>query len=340
MEELTIKGAFGSTKVYLGANLESLVEYVPTSNVFILTDRDLYPRIKHRLPSFPTHCVYPGDYSKSMRNATTIYRWLQNHGADRDSFILGVGGGVVTDLAGFVAATYLRGVHLGLAPTTLLSQIDASIGGKNALNFDGFKNVIGTIYPPEFILCDYNVLDTLPKVEVRGGLSEMVKHAVIADAQAFEKIDRNADRLLALDREVLDPLIGWSIRLKQRYVEADEFDHNERRQLNFGHSWGHAVEAVTGMHHGLAVSIGMVFATRFAQYKGHCDMKTVERLENLLAKLGLPLETDVLKWVIFDVLQRDKKRVENAINFIFPTRIGEVIVEKVTFDELRDYIKE
>ena len=163
METFRVKGALRTTTVLIGESLDNLKDYIPKQDVFIISDRQVYPMLRDRLPQFPVFQVYPGDYSKSLRVATSIYRWLQDNYADRSAFLLGVGGGVVSDLTGFVAATYLLGINFGLVSTTLLGQIDASIGGKNAINFDGFKNVVGTIYHPEFILCDYTLLHTLPR---------------------------------------------------------------------------------------------------------------------------------------------------------------------------------
>lgn len=322
----------------MGESLDNLKNYLPSGEVFIISDRQIYPMLQPRLPKFPTLQVYPGDYSKSLRVATSIYRWLQDNYADRSAFLLGVGGGVVSDLTGFVAATYLRGVNFGLVPTTLLGQIDASIGGKNAINFDGFKNVVGTIYHPEFILCDHTLLATLPKEEVQGGIAELIKHTIIADETRFNQVYENAESILAINHDVLDPLIAWSIELKRSLVEGDEFEHGARRKLNFGHTWGHAVEAVTGIHHGRAVAIGMVFAARFAHARGLCDATVVEQIKGIIQRFGLPTEAQVLPWVVYEAIERDKKRDRDSIHFVFPRRIGEATIETIKLEELRAFI--
>lgn len=339
MKNLSVKGMLRSTEVLVDESIDNLKKYIPAEEVFIISDRQVYPMLEARLPKFPVLQVYPGDYSKSLRVATSIYRWLQDNYADRSAYLLGVGGGVVSDLTGFVAATYLRGINFGLVPTTLLGQIDASIGGKNAINFDGFKNVVGTIYHPEFILCDHTLLATLPKEEVQGGIAELIKHTLIADETRFNLVNDNAEAILALDHRVLDPLIGWSIELKRSFVEDDEFEHGDRRKLNFGHTWGHAVEAVTGMHHGFAVAIGMVFAARFAHARGLCDATVVDRIIGILQRFGLPTEAKVLPWVVYEAIERDKKRDRDSIRFVFPRRIGEANIETLKLDELRAFIE-
>lgn len=339
MKTIEVKAAQSVTKVYVGQSLDALSELIPVSRTVIITDRTVYPMLKDRLPDVPVYQVYPGDYSKSLRVATTIYRWLQELSADRNAFILGVGGGVPCDLAGFVAATYLRGVRLGFVPTTLLAQVDASIGGKNALNLYGFKNIVGTFYQPEFILCDHTLLKTLPEVEIHGGIAEMIKHSIITSEEKFDFIRDNSSQIASLQENVILPLIDWSIGVKKHFIELDEHDNDIRRVLNLGHTWGHAVEGITGIHHGQAVAIGMVFAVRFANHLGLCDHSIVEKIENILTTYGLPTRTDVLPWVIFEAMLRDKKRDADAINFVFPTRIGHCEIHKITIADLKRYIQ-
>lgn len=338
MQTIEIKGKHQKTLVRVGDSIDSLEQYIPKNKTVIISDRNVYPMLKDRLPNVPAFQVLPGDYSKSLRVATTIYRWLQELSVDRNAFILGVGGGVACDLAAFVAATYLRGVRLGLVPTTLLAQVDASIGGKNGLNLYGFKNIVGTFYPPEFILCDHTLLSTLPDVEINGGIAEMIKHCIVDSAQQFDYFNTHAESILSLQPDTIQPLIHWSVEIKKKFIELDEFDVDQRRKLNFGHTWGHAVEGITGMHHGHAVSIGMVFAARFALSLGICDEKVPQQIESILQKYNLPIGTDVLPWVIFEAMLRDKKRDADSIHFVFPTRIGECIVRKISIEKLKNYI--
>lgn len=329
-----------NTTIYTDASLELVGELLGARRAVLIVDAEVYPRLKTRLPKALVYSVTPGEHSKSMRQAAEVYRWLQNNGIDRDTVLVGVGGGVISDLTGFVAATYLRGVSLILVPTTVLAQVDAAIGGKNAVNLDGFKNIIGTIYQPEAIVCDYSVLESLPIEEVRGGVAEMIKHCMIADREQFDYFATHAEEILTLRREAIQTIIPWSIRIKKEFIEADVFDRSVRRILNFGHTWGHAVEAVTGLHHGHAVAVGMCFATRLAVHKGLCAPEVLEALEGLLTRFGLPIETKVLPWVIFEAMKRDKKRSAGNIHFILPRAIGKTEIVDISLDELKAFIKE
>lgn len=327
------------TDIFLGHCLKELKTFLTGRQAVLITDAHVAQLLGDQLPKLLTYTIVPGEHSKSLREASEIYRWLQNNGIDRDTVIVGLGGGVVCDLAGFVAATYMRGVPLILIPTTLLAQVDASIGGKNAVNLDGFKNIVGTFYQPEVILCDYSLLQTLPPEEVRGGVAEMIKHCMIADADMFDYFSTHSEKILSLTPDVIEQIIPWSIQIKKAFIESDLLDHGIRRTLNFGHTWGHAVEAVTGIHHGLAVAIGMSFATRFAVHKGVCQTELLTKLENLLQKFGLPTHTNVLPWVIFEAMKRDKKRSASNIHFILPREVGVTEIVDVSIEELKDFIK-
>lgn len=333
-------GNEGKTTIYMDAPLELLTELLGTRSVVLIVDAGIYPLLKALLPKTLVYTVASGEHSKSMRQAAEIYRFLQNNGVDRDTVLVGIGGGVVTDLTGFVAATYLRGVSLILVPTTVLAQVDAAIGGKNAVNLHGFKNIIGTIYQPEAIVCDYNLLTTLPDEEIRGGVAEMIKHCMIADRDQFDYFSEHVDDILLLQREALQTIIPWSIRIKTEFIETDVFDRSVRRLLNFGHTWGHAVEAVTGLHHGYAVSVGMCFATRLAVHKGLCDSSVLNALETLLERFGLPTTTNALPWVVFEAMKRDKKRSAGNIHFILPREIGKTEIVDLSLEELKSFIKE
>ena len=338
METIHLNNEVGTT-IYLDARLEKLTELLGQRQAVLVADAHVAKLLEGRLPKLLTYTVVPGEHSKSLREASEIYRWLQNNGIDRDTVLVGLGGGVVNDLAGFVAATYMRGVPLVLIPTTLLAQVDASVGGKNAVNLDGFKNIVGTFYQPQAILCDYSLLNTLPAEEIRGGIAEMIKHCMIADKPMFDYFRNNSEALLKCDASVMREVIPWSIRIKKDFIEADLFDHGIRRILNFGHTWGHAVEAVTGIHHGLAVSIGMCFATRFAVHKGYCCPDLLSSLESLLIQFGLPTQTNVLPWVIFEAMKRDKKRSSSDIHFILPREVGITEIVDIPIEDLKIFIK-
>lgn len=337
MNTIQLNNEVGTT-IYTDTDLSTLTAILNEARAILIIDEKVAQILQPQLPPMLTYKVASGEHSKSLREAAEIYRWLQNNGVDRETAIVGMGGGVVTDLAGFVAATYMRGVPLLLVPTTLLAQVDASIGGKNAVNLHGFKNIIGTFYQPQYILCDYHLLHSLPQIEVQGGVAEMIKHCMIADPEMFDYFGAHADAILSLDMAELQKIIPWSINIKKHFIEADIRDHNLRRTLNFGHTWGHALEAVKGIHHGLAVGIGMCFATRLAVQKGLCSPTVLDALEQLLTRFGLPTQSDVVPWVVFDAMKRDKKRSASNLNFILPRAIGETEIVEISFDELHNFI--
>jgi 3-dehydroquinate synthase len=254
--------------------------------------------------------------------------------ARRSSFIVGVGGGIVCDITGFVASTYLRGIRFGFVPTTLLAQVDASIGGKNGVNFKGYKNIIGNIRQPEFCLCDSEMLKTLPKKEMRCGFAEVVKSAAIGDAELFTYLEENWEKASSLHQTALERVVTGSVNVKMKIVEEDEQEQGVRRKLNFGHTIGHAMEKVKGIPHGDAVSIGMVAAARISAERKYVDTKEVERLVKLLEDMGLPTEIQADKEMIMDAIRKDKKREKQSIMMSLLDGIGKARIEDVPLDEV------
>ena len=273
--------------------------------------------------------VPDGEEYKSLESAGKLYRQLAEFGAERSTVILALGGGVIGDLAGFTAATYMRGVPLVQLPTTLLAQCDSSIGGKTAVNHGQLKNEIGAFYQPKMTIADISTLKSLPKEEFTGGLAEVIKHAVIKDANFFEYLEKNLDLLKALDNNVLEAVVAKSAQIKAEVVESDEKDTGLRNILNFGHTVGHAVESVSNFQvsHGQAVSIGMTAAANIAVELDLMDPENVTRLKKLLGKAGLP--TKLPRMEIKQVLQTmryDKKVQSGKIRFVLPRSIGEVFI--------------
>ena len=273
--------------------------------------------------------VPDGEEYKSLESAGKLYQQLAEFGAERTTAILALGGGVIGDLAGFTAATYMRGVPLVQLPTTLLAQCDSSIGGKTAVNHGKLKNEIGAFYQPRMTISDISTLKTLPKKEFTGGLAEVIKHAVIKDAQFFVYLEKNLDLIKALDDNVLEAVVAKSAQIKAEVVESDEKDMGLRNILNFGHTVGHAVESVSNFQvsHGQAVSIGMAAAANLAVELDLMDAENVIRLKNLLQKAGLM--TKLPKMEIKQVLRAmryDKKVLHGKIRFVLPRSIGEVFI--------------
>jgi 3-dehydroquinate synthase len=231
----------------------------------------------------------------------------------------------------------MRGVDFGFIPTSLLAQIDASVGGKNGLNISGYKNIVGTFNQPRFVICDINLLATLPQKEYLNGFAEIVKHTLIADVKMFEFIEENIEALKIYNPTLLEQLVTHSAKIKAAIVQADEFEKGERKKLNLGHTWGHAVEKETGMSHGKSVSIGLEFAARFSVKKGLLEKRDYMRLMNILRELNLPICIKVSPKRIFEALIKDKKKDGDSIDFILMSGIGDVIVERMTLDKVQEF---
>ena len=273
--------------------------------------------------------VPDGEESKSLESAGKLYQQLTESGAERSTCILALGGGVIGDLAGFVAATYMRGVPLVQLPTTLLAQCDSSIGGKTAVNHGQLKNEIGAFYQPKITVSDITTLKTLQQEELTSGLAEVIKYALIKDELFFGYLEKNLDLIKALDDNVLETIVAKSAQIKAEIVESDERDMGLRNILNFGHTIGHAVESSTNFQvaHGQAVAIGMVAAAMIASELNILDSGNVTRLKKLLEKAGLttklpPVE---VKQVI-QTMRYDKKVQNGKIRFVLPRNIGQVFI--------------
>lgn len=275
--------------------------------------------------------VPDGEEYKSLEVAGQLYDQLISNRLDRRSALIALGGGVIGDLAGFVAATYLRGVPFVQVPTTLLAQVDSSVGGKVAVNHTEGKNLIGAFYQPRLVWADLSTLKTLPRREYLSGLAEVAKYGVVADERLLSYLEANASRILDLDLGVLEKIVARCCEIKARLVEKDERDQGPRMILNYGHTVGHALEAATGYTtytHGEAVAVGMGVAARIAHKLGVLVSEDMERQENLLRALELP--TTVPKGVdltkVMDAIQLDKKVINNKVRFVIPRAIGDVYV--------------
>lgn len=280
-----------------------------------------------------------GERSKHLQTAARIFEPLIRGGADRGSAIVAIGGGVIGDVAGFAAASFLRGIAVAHVPTTLLAQVDSSIGGKVGVNHALGKNLIGAFHQPSVVITDPLVLKTLPRREFRSGLYEVVKYGMIASPDLFARLLRDTRAIFARDPEVLRPAIAESARIKAEVVSADEHESGPRRVLNFGHTIGHAFESVTKyrrFRHGEAIAHGMLAAADIAVERGALDEADRQALATLIAKLGpLPPITDLPLADLLAAVRRDKKVVNGRLNFVLCTKIGETaIVGDVTEDEM------
>jgi 3-dehydroquinate synthase len=273
--------------------------------------------------------IEAGEESKDVDTAASLWDQLLSLGVDRKSVVFAVGGGVIGDLAGFIAATYARGLSFVQVPTTLLAQVDSSVGGKVGINLEGAKNMVGAFWQPTGVLIDTAVLTTLPEREYRAGLAEVVKYGVILDADFFAYLEGHVAELNDRDPAVLEHVITRSCRLKADVVEADERETTGvRAVLNYGHTFCHALETVTGYGHylhGEAVSLGMLCASRLAERLGRVDAQFTARQLTLLAALGLPVDfPEVNHGQMLDAMMRDKKVEHGRLRFVLPTRMGHV----------------
>ena len=295
--------------------------------------------IEGALPGAHVILVPDGERSKTTRTVARIYEELLLAAADRSATVVAVGGGVIGDMAGFAAATILRGVALVQVPTTLLAQVDAAVGGKVGVNHALGKNLIGAFHQPLAVIADPLLLRTLPRREFRAGLYEVIKYGVIADPSLFERVDRDLDAIFAREPEALVPVIAASCRIKADIVSKDEREGGLRRLLNFGHTAGHAIEAVTRyrrFRHGEAVGYGMLAAADLAVRRGALDGADRDALAALIARLGpLPSVRDLSAADVVQATRRDKKVLRGTLHVILPTRIGATeIVNDVTEAEL------
>ncbi len=275
-----------------------------------------------------------GEEQKSLETAGTLYHELSKYHAERITPILALGGGVIGDLTGFVAATYMRGVPLIQIPTTLLAQVDSSIGGKVAVNHGQLKNKIGVFYQPRLVISDITTLRTLTNREISDGLAEVIKSAVIWDKKLFAFLEGNLDRVKSLDEEVLEEIVLRTAKIKTEVVEKDEKDTGLRSILNYGHTVGHALESASDfkLEHGGAVAIGMIAAGKISNRLGFLNKNELMRLKRIIKKAGLPTEIPDLKIEeIIQAMQHDKKILEGKIRFVLLKAIGSAfITDKVS----------
>lgn len=273
--------------------------------------------------------VADGEEQKSLESAGKLYYELSNSYAERTTPILALGGGVIGDLAGFVAATYLRGVPLIQIPTTLLAQVDSSIGGKVAVNHGQMKNKIGVFYQPRLVIADISTLRTLPPKELANGLAEVIKCAVIRDNGLFSYLEGKLAGVKSLGDSVLEEVVSRAAQIKADVVEKDEKDLGLRNILNYGHTIGHALESASDfkMQHGEAVAIGMLAAARISDKLGIFDKKELIRLKGIITRAGLPTEVPDLKLEkIIQAIEHDKKILQGKIRFVLPKAIGSVFI--------------
>ena len=329
-----------SYPIYIGLDLlahlgHAFTTHCPSHRAVIITDDNVAP-----LYAGPTQAgltaagvenqlitVAPGESSKRMPVVESLYDKLLDFNTERRDTIIALGGGVVGDLAGFVAATFKRGLPYVQVPTSLLAMVDSSIGGKTGINHPRGKNMIGAFHQPEFVFADITTLTTLPARELRCGLAETVKHGIIRDGDFFAHLQGNVPKILALDRDLMTDLVVRNCRIKANVVAADERESGTRGILNLGHTLGHAIETVKAdhaFHHGEAVALGIVAAARLAAQRKLLSPELPERISKLLTAFGLPtsVTSPLPAPQLYQAMRHDKKNIAGKIKFVLPTSLG------------------
>jgi 3-dehydroquinate synthase len=329
---------FSSTTVnyYFAAGMSQLKEVTDRASTFIITDENVFNAHQKKFKNWNTIVVKAGEQHKVQSTVDDLVRQLIEKGADRKSTLVGAGGGVITDLTGYVASVYMRGIRFGFIPTTILAMVDASIGGKNGIDVGVYKNMVGIIRQPAFILHDMVLLNSLPPSEWENGFAEIIKHACIKDAAMFQQLEKNSLKAYQSKKTLLCELVQRNALLKTKVVQKDEFETGERKLLNFGHTLAHAIENMYAFSHGQAVSIGSTYACHISEQL--TGFKQTARVVALLEKYGLPTYTEFDKKKAFDILQKDKKKVSTTMNYVLLKKIGEGVVKNIPLTQLEGII--
>lgn len=325
---------------YFDAEFAAIGDIVGDATIVIVTDENVFEQHAEKLSGYPVIKFTAGEQFKNQRTVDDIIEQLIKLGAHKNTMLVGVGGGVVTDVVGYVAAVYMRGIRFGLAPTSILAMVDAAIGGKNGIDVGVYKNMIGTIRQPEFIFYDYSFLKTLPVKEWVNGFAEVIKHACIKDELLFKVLDKYSLHEYQADSTLIADLIEKNVAIKCDIVTRDEFEKGERKLLNFGHTIGHAIENLHNIPHGHAVSIGMVAACNLSVQLNGFHADEAAKIVRLLAKYHLPVDAETDHVKVFEVLKMDKKRTGDGMHFILLSSIGKAEIKYISLSDLEKHFKE
>ena len=341
MQTLKVELNERSYPIYVGDNLLSqpdlLQQHIPGQEVFIVSNTTVAPlylkQLKQLLPDFRTESLElpDGEKYKTAESLAVIYDKLLQQRCSRTTTLIALGGGVIGDITGFAAATYQRGIHFVQIPTTLLAQVDSSVGGKTAINHPLGKNMIGAFYQPRCVIADLSTLKTLPERELAAGMAEVIKYGLIADADFFDWIEKNIHGLMQLQPELIDTAVVRSCANKAKIVAADERENNQRALLNLGHTFGHAIETFVsykGWLHGEAVATGISIAAKFSKMLGWLNQQDVDRIDSLLSAAKLPLDPpgDMQTDDFMQLMAHDKKVIDSTIRFVLLRSIGNATV--------------
>jgi 3-dehydroquinate synthase len=332
MQKKTYQFTAKKVDYYFDADFSYLAKLADKDHTVLVTDENIFSAQSKKFKGWKTIVLKPGEKYKVQATVNDVIKQLIESGADRKTMLVGIGGGVITDLTGYVASVYMRGIRFGFMPTTVLAMVDASIGGKNGVDVGVYKNLVGTITQPDFLLYDYSMLKSLPETEWINGFAEIIKHSCIKDAALFRELESNNLKYYRTNKAGLGKLIRRNAVIKSTVVEKDEFEKGERRLLNFGHTLAHAIENMYKLSHGQAVAIGSVAACKIsAQLTG---FKETGRVSKVLKQYGLPVEMKYDRKKAFNILKMDKKREKAAMNYVLLDKIGKGVVKTIPMEQL------
>ncbi|MBS1628064.1 MAG: 3-dehydroquinate synthase [Bacteroidetes bacterium] len=337
MIKQTFKFSSTSTDIYFANGISCLKEIIDVKHAIFITDENVFTAHAKRFKNYNTIVLKAGEEYKVQQTVDSIIEQLIAFEADRKTILVGVGGGVITDLTGFVASVYMRGIKFGFIPTTLLALVDASIGGKNGIDVGIYKNIVGITKQPLFILHDLIFLNTLPETEWQNGFAEIIKHACIKNAAMFKELQQHDLNYYSKKKKEICSLIQRNAIIKLKIVQQDEFEQADRKLLNFGHTLGHALENQYELSHGQAIAIGMTYASEIS--KQLLNFKEKNNVVNVLQQYGLPTYASFNKQKVFNVLKMDKKRERKEMNFILLEKIGKGIIKQIPLNQLEQIIQ-
>lgn len=336
MKHINYKFSGSSTDFYFAYGISHLKTIVDKNNAILVTDENVFNAHTQRFRGWNTIVLKPGEEFKVQATVDAVIEQLIAMQADRKTTLVGVGGGVITDITGYVASVYMRGIAFGFIPTSLLALVDASIGGKNGIDVGVYKNMVGVIRQPKFILQDMVFLNSLPQAEWENGFAEIIKHACIKDAAMFRELEANSFRTYQKKKTAICDLVQRNAQIKIKVVQQDEFEKGERRLLNFGHTLGHALENQYELSHGQAVAIGMTYACHVSEQLS--GFKQTAKVVKVLEQYNLPTYASFNKTKAMEVLKMDKKRERKDMNYILLEKIGKGVVKSIPMERLEKII--
>lgn len=341
MEDILIQASTGNSRIIFDKQLSDFPAFVPRGKkVIVITDGTIASLYGKYFAEYPVVTLGEGEKHKTLDSLSRIFAAFLENNVDRSWFVVGIGGGIVCDVTGFASSIYMRGLPCGFVSTTLLSQVDASVGGKNGVNFGEFKNMLGVFAQPSFVICDASVLASLPEREYISGFAEIIKAAAIRNFDLFEYLEQHAAEALDKKPEVVSKAIYESVKIKANVVQNDEKESGERRILNFGHTFAHSIELHMGLTHGEAVAVGMMLAAKASVKLGLLSLNDADRLQQLLEKYHLPTRFTLQKELVYSTLLKDKKREGDAINLVLLTKLGNAVVQKVPLNQMEEIVND